>query len=103
MSSVLNRLTEIEETAASIVNHAEEEKEALNREYDEKTKSFDAALQEQTRKKLEAIQARLERETAGLLNGENGAGDREVRALQKEYDKRHTEYARSILKRITEV
>ena len=48
MGSVLNRLTEIEETAASIVNHAEEEKEALNREYDEKTKSFDAALQEQT-------------------------------------------------------
>ncbi len=102
MGSVLNRLTEIEETAASIVNHAEEEKEALNREYDEKTKSFDAALQA-ARKKLEAIQARLERETAGLLNGENGAGDREVRALQKEYDERHTEYARSILKRITEV
>ena len=49
MGSVLNRLTEIEETAASIVNHAEEEKESLNREYDEKTKCFDEALQERIR------------------------------------------------------
>ena len=38
MGSVINRLTEIEEAAASIVDHAEEEKEALNREYDEKTR-----------------------------------------------------------------
>ncbi len=103
MGSVINRLTEIEEAAASIVDHAEEEKEALNREYDEKTRSFDAALQAQTSKKLEAIQARLAKETAELLHGENGAGDREVKALQDEYASRHTEYAQDILKRITEV
>ena len=103
MGSVINRLTEIEETASSIVDHAEEEKESLNREYDEKTKCFDEALQERTRKKLEAIQARLAKETDGLLHGENGAGDQEIKSLQDEYASRHTEYAQDILKRITEV
>ena len=33
MDSIINRLTEIEETASSIVEHAEEQKAVLDKEY----------------------------------------------------------------------
>ena len=36
MESIVNRLTEIEDAATAIVQHAEDQKEALNKEYDEK-------------------------------------------------------------------
>ena len=35
MDSIVNRLTEIEDAAAAIVQHAEDQKEELNREYEE--------------------------------------------------------------------
>ena len=36
MESIVNKLTEIEEAASAIVAHAEDQKEALDKEYDEK-------------------------------------------------------------------
>ena len=36
MDSIVNKLTEIEDAASAIVQHAEDQKDALNREYDEK-------------------------------------------------------------------
>ena len=39
MDSIVNKLTEIEDAASAIVKHAEEQKEVLNREYDEKKKA----------------------------------------------------------------
>ena len=44
MDSIVNKLTEIEDAASAIVQHAEDQKDALNREYDEKRRAFDADL-----------------------------------------------------------
>ena len=41
MDSIVNRLTEIEDAAAAIVQHAEDQKEELNREYEEKRRGED--------------------------------------------------------------
>ena len=88
MESIVNRLTEIEDAATAIVQHAEDQKEALNKEYDEKRRKFDEDL---------------EKKTSQLLDSQSGSSDAVIQALQKEYSERHTEYAREILKRITEV
>ena len=103
MDSIINRLTEIEETASSIVEHAEAQKAVLDKEYDEKRRSFDEELSEKTREHIQAIQDKLDWDSSEILDGENGAGSREIQALEREYSERHTEYARNILKRITEV
>ena len=103
MDSIINRLTEIEETASSIVEHAEEEKAVLDKEYDERRRNFDAELSEKTRERIQAIRDKLDRDSSEILDGGNGAGGREIQALRQEYSERHTEYARNILKRITEV
>ena len=88
MESIVNRLTEIEDAATAIVQHAEDQKEALNKEYDEKRRKFDEEL---------------EKNTSQLLDDQSGTSDAVIQALQKEYSERHTEYAREILRRITEV
>ena len=103
MDSIVNRLTEIEDTASAIVQHADEQKEALDKEFDEKRRAFDAELEKKTQDRIDAIRAELEKRTSGLLDSQNGSSDAAIEALQQEYNERHTEYARSILKRITEV
>ena len=40
MDSIVNKLTEIEDAASAIVQHAEDQKEALNKEYDEKRRGI---------------------------------------------------------------
>ena len=41
MDAILDKLTEIENAASAIVRHAEEQKDVLGQEFDEKRKKFD--------------------------------------------------------------
>lgn len=103
MDSILEKLTEIENTAAAIVNHAEEQKDVLDREYEQKRKDFDQKLEKETQEHLMKIRQQLEKETSEVLDSQGGASTDMITKLQKEYEEKHTEYAREILKRITEV
>ena len=49
MDSILDKLTEIENAASAIVRHAEEQKDVLDQEFDEKRKKFDEELENKTR------------------------------------------------------
>ena len=103
MDSIVNKLTEIEDAASAIVRHAEDQKEVLNREYDEKKKAFDDELDKKTSSRLNAIRADLEAKTSQILESQSDSSTELIRSLQKEYEEKHTEYAREILRRITEV
>lgn len=103
MESIVNKLTEIEEAASAIVTHAEAQKEALDKEYDEKRRGFDTELESKTQARLCAIREELEKSTSGILESQSGASEDTIRALEAEYAQKHTEYAHEILRRITEV
>lgn len=103
MDSIVNKLTEIEDAASAIVQHAQDQKDALDREFSEKRRAFDEALEKETQARLDEIRSDLKKNTAGILDSQNGASEDTIRALQEEYSQRHTEYAHEILKRITEV
>ena len=60
--------------------------------------STSAALAETLRVGSETVYPPFE-----YLDSQSGQSDAAIEALQREYDLRHTEYAREILKRITEV
>ena len=64
MDSIVNRLTEIEDAASAIVQHADEQKEALDKEFDEKRKLFDAELEKKTQSRIDAIRSDLEKNTS---------------------------------------
>ena len=59
MDSIVNKLTEIEDAASAIVQHAEAQKEILDKEYDEKRRAFDTQLENKTLSQIEAIRAKL--------------------------------------------
>ena len=103
MDSVINKLTEIEQTASAIVAHAEAEEEKLDREYEEKRKAFDRQMEEETKARIEKIQEGLEHDKENLLTGQENTSRELIASLQKEYEEKHTLYAEDILKRITEV
>ena len=103
MESIVNKLTEIEEAASAIVTHAEAQKEVLDKEYEEKRKTFDTELENKTQARLADIRRELEKNTSGILESQNGASKDTIRTLEKEYAEKHTEYAHEILRRITEV
>ena len=103
MESIVNKLTEIEDAASAIVTHAEAQKEALDKEYEQKRRNFDTELEEQTQARLSSIRRELEKNTSGILESQSGASEDMIRALEKEYEEKHTEYAHEILRRITEV
>ena len=91
MDAILDKLTEIENAASAIVRHAEEQKDVLGQEFDEKRKKFDEDLEQ------------LEKEQSRVLNSSSGASEDTICSLRKEYEEKHTEYAHEILRRITEV
>ena len=100
MDAILDKLTEIENAASAIVRHAEEQKDVLGQEFDEKRKKFDEDLENKTKARLEKIREQLEKEQSRVLNSSSGASEDTIR---KEYEEKHTEYAHEILRRITEV
>lgn len=103
MDAILDKLTEIENAASAIVRHAEEQKDVLGQEFDEKRKKFDEDLENKTKARLEKIREQLEKEQSRVLNSSSGASADTICSLRKEYEEKHTEYAHEILRRITEV
>ena len=103
MESIINKLTEIETAASAIVEHAESQKSVLDQEYEEKRKQFDLDLEAETEAHLQKIRAELESGTQTLLDQQAASNDTSILELQKEYETRHTFYAKEILKPITEV
>ena len=103
MDSILNKLTEIESAAVSIVQHAEAEKSILDEKYDEKRRQFDLELESETKKQIQAIQDDLQKKTSQILSSQCDESLAQINALQKEYEENHTLYAQKILRKITEV
>ena len=103
MDSIVKRLSEIESSAAAIVEHAESQKAALDEEYQEARRKFDQELEAKTQDKITAIRRELERSKTSRLVGQTGANNDFISALYHEYNESHTRYAQDILKKITEV
>lgn len=103
MDSIVNKLTEIESAASAIVQHAEVQKEEMEKEYDEKRRIFDSELEAKTQAQIKAIRDELEATTSQILDTQSSESTSTIDALQREYEENHTEYAKEILRRITEV
>ena len=103
MESIVKKLSAIESAASAIVEHADAHKEILDHEYREKRNRFDADLETRTNQKILEIQNDLAEKTSALLKAQIGGRNATIAALEKEYEERHTWYAQTILKRITEV
>lgn len=103
MNSIVSQLSEIENAAAAIVDNAESQKVVLEKELQDKLTQFDTDLEKDTKKRLEAISSKLEEQKTEELKKLREENERIISALNREYEIKHEDYAREILKTITEV
>ena len=103
MDSIVKKLSEIETSAVSIVDHAISEKENLKHEMLKAQKKFDDDLAHDTQEKLNAIRASLEEKMKDQLDGQQKANTDMIENYQSEYKTQHEIYAHNILSHITEV
>jgi F0F1-type ATP synthase membrane subunit b/b' len=103
MDSIIKKLSEIESSAAAIVQHAEAQKAVLDEEYQEARQKFDHKLEAETQSVIQKIRKELEHKRSSLLASQTEENNLSIAALKKEYEENHTHYAQEILKRITEV
>ena len=92
MSSMIERLSEIEETAEAIVEHAEEEKHEIEKKIQAKRDAFDRDLEIEARDKVEQILEEQRQKNAATIE-----------AMKRDFEEHHNVYAREILKHMVEV
>ena len=100
METVITRLSEIEGAAVHLEELAVEQKKELAAEYERKTEAFDREIDAQTEEKLKQLKERLMREAKENLVAMRSETERELAAMEEEYEQNHGKMAAEILKRM---
>ena len=103
MDSIIEKLSDIENTAEAIVEHAEAQKYGIEKKIQAKRDQFDKDLEAQTQKRLDEIRAEAEAKMVQILEGQREKNRSTIDNLRKEYEENHSAYAQEILKHIIEV
>ena len=96
MDTVINRLSDIEKAAGSIMDDANARKKALAKEMEEKTAAFDAALEQETAGRISDIQKKMEAEMKALLDKQTADSQALIKQLEEAYENQHENYAEAL-------
>ena len=102
MESITVKLANIERTAHSIVDSAETKKQELDGEMQKRRDQFDADLEARTSEKLDKIKVSIQNEIEEKCQQEELENERQIAALKKEFEKKHSVYAKEIVNRMIE-
>ena len=93
MDTVINRLSDIEKAAVSVMDGASERKKQMAREMEEKTAAFDAQLEKENQ-----IRSKMEEELQQELRQQSEDAKATMKRLEATYENRHEEYAQALFK-----
>lgn len=102
MDNIVEKLSEIDHAAEAVVTHAEAEKANLEKEIQSERNAFDAALEAKTQKELEDIRAGLERQMTDIMARQRRQNESAIKKLEKDFEEKHTEYAKEVIRHIIE-
>ena len=103
MERIAEKLSEIEMTARSIVDGAQEQKHQMEMKMQKQRDTFDADMEKETNEKILKIQADLATNMENLLKKQEEQNNNEIEALKQDFKEHHSEYARQILERVIKV
>ena len=98
MDTVINRLSDIEKAAVSVMDGASERKKQMAREMEEKTAAFDAQLEKETQDRISQIRGKMEEELQQELRQQSEDAKATMKRLEDTYENRHEEYAQALFK-----
>lgn len=103
MATIADKLSEIEMTARSIVESAQEQKHQMEMKMQKERDTFDADMKKETNEKILKIQSDLATNMENLLKKQEEQNDHEIEALKQDFKEHHSEYAKQILERVIKV
>ncbi|WP_077612764.1 ATPase [Clostridium sp. Marseille-P2415] len=96
MDTVIEKISEIESAATSIMDNANERKKAFAKEMEERTAAFDAQLEAETNKKIEELRASMEINMNNRLEKQRSDSKKVLETMEKRYEEHHTQYAEDL-------
>nr|WP_314460617.1 ATPase [uncultured Clostridium sp.] len=96
MDAVIDKISEIESAATSIMEHANEQKKAFAKETEERTAAFDAQLENETEKEIEKLKAGMEIKMNQRLKKQQDELQKILEAMEKNFEVHHTQYAEEL-------
>ncbi len=103
MGRIAEKLSEIEMTARSIVDGAQEQKHQMEMKMQKQRDTFDADMEKETNEKILKIQSDLATNMENLLKKQEEQNNNEIEVLKQDFKEHHSEYARQILERVIKV
>lgn len=103
MERIAEKLSEIEKTARSIVDSAQEQKHQMEMQMQEKRDTFDSDMEKETNEKILKIQSDLATNMENLLKKQEEENNQEIESLKQDFKEHHSEYAKQILERVIKV
>lgn len=103
METIAEKLSEIEMTARSIVDGAQEQKHQMEMKMQKQRDTFDADMEKETNEKILKIQSDLATNMENLLKKQEEQNNNEIEALKQDFKEHHSEYAKQILERVIKV
>ncbi len=103
MERIAEKLSEIEMTARSIVDGAQEQKHQMEMKMQKQRDTFDADMEKETNEKILKIQSDLATNMENLLKKQEEQNNNEIEVLKQDFKEHCSEYARQILERVIKV
>ena len=103
MERIAEKLSEIEMTARSIVDGAQEQKHQMEMKMQKQRDTFDADMEKETNEKILKIQSGLATNMENLLRKQEEQNNNEIEVLKQDFKEHRSEYARQILERVIKV
>ena len=103
MERIAEKLSEIEMTARSIVDGAQEQKHQMEMKMQKQRDTFDAVMEKETNEKILKIQSDLATNMENLLKKQEEQNNNEIEVLKQDFKEHRSEYARQILERVIKV
>ena len=98
MDKIIDRLSDIEKAAGSLMDDAGVRKKALAKEMEEKTAAFDAQLEKENQDRISQIRSKMEEELQQELRQQKEDAKAVMARLEEAYEARHEEYAQALFK-----
>ena len=103
METIAEKLSEIEMTARSIVDGAQEQKHQMEMKMQKQRDTFDADMEKETNEKILKTQSDLATNMENLLKKQEEQNNNEIEVLKQDFKEHRSEYARQILERVFKV
>lgn len=100
LTNIISQISQIEERGMSIMQSANDEKNILLQEHEQRIQAFDRWLTAETEDKISKIRTDLNCQIQNDLDQQRAKTNELLEAMQKEYDEKHSCLAELIVKSI---